>query len=129
MMKALNLPELQMLEIPVHVDQLVGIACADSRAALSEPVRAAPIHQGEQERGESRGAPPVRPARCGTVEEAAAFLDTLPDEEIRQRQDLCAAQLRYAWEARADRAMEFLRTMEEDLRLAMERRLGRRGGT
>lgn len=52
-------------------------------------------------------------------QEADTFFATLPDEEIRRRQDLCSQQIVLAHKANSTRALEDLRRMEDALTRAM----------
>jgi hypothetical protein len=57
-----------------------------------------------------------------TDTEAEEFFATLPDREIRRRQDLCSQQIRTAHERRNEDALADLRRMEDALTRTMLRR-------
>ncbi|KXO91067.1 Uncharacterised protein (plasmid) [Tsukamurella tyrosinosolvens] len=55
--------------------------------------------------------------------EAVTFFDSLPDREIRIRQDITEQQITMAFEQGKDHALLDLQRQDEALRLAMMRRL------
>jgi hypothetical protein len=75
-------------------------------------------------------APDPRTAETWTDEtdaEAAVFFPTLPEREIRRRQDLCKQQMRLAWEQRNEQASANLQRMSDALTREMFRRTAARG--
>lgn len=56
------------------------------------------------------------------VAQAVSFFDGLTERDLRRRQDLCAVQLRMAWDLRDHDTAKRLQDMESDLTAALLRR-------